>query len=144
MVKVGIKRTVLSLAVPAAGTTTYLLAGASSLVALLVSNARSLVAAAKFVYGSAGTTVDLYVQTSMDAGVTWIDIMNFHFTTSSATKVSKVTDAIALAAAITPGDGALTANTILDGLLGDRFKVKMVVVGAYVASTIQLDLDVKV
>ena len=38
---------------------------------------------------------------------------------------------IPMAANVTPTDGALSDNTILDGLIGDRLRVKTVVVGTY-------------
>lgn len=82
-----------------------------------------------------GSSIDAYIQTSLDGGVTWIDIMNFHFVNTPGTKVSSVTANIALAAAVTPGDGALTANTILTGLLGDRIRVKWTSVGTYSGGT---------
>jgi len=94
-----------------------------------------LAALAKLVVAGGGTTVSVYIQTSLDRGVTWIDIMNLAFTTSTASKVSAVNTAIALAAAGTPGDGALTANTILNGLLGDRIRCKYVVAGTYTGAS---------
>jgi hypothetical protein len=50
--------------------------------------AKYVVAQAALVYGSGGTTVDAYVQTSIDGGTTWIDVIACHFTTASAVKVS--------------------------------------------------------
>ena len=47
-----------------------------------------LVLHANFNYGSGGTTVHAYVQTSLDGGTTWTDIANSHFTTASAVKYS--------------------------------------------------------
>lgn len=116
--------------------------GASPSIGLV--GTKYLIAQAKFVYGSGGTTVNAYVQTSLDGGVTWIDIMNFSFTTATATKVSAVVMTTALAAVVTPGDGALTANTILSGLLGDRFRVKYVTTGTYAGgTTLQMDVVAK-
>ena len=95
---------------------------------------------ANFVYGSGGTTVDAYVQTSFDGGVTWTDIMNFNFTTSSARKFSAVVMTTALAAATAATDGSLASNTILSGLLGDQFRVKYKSTGTYAGgTTLQLD-----
>ena len=91
----------------------------------------ALAALAKLVVAGGGTTVDVYIQTSLDRGVTWIDIMNLTFTTATASKVSAVNTAVALAAAGTPGDGALADNSILNGLLGDRIRAKFVVAGTY-------------
>ena len=99
------------------------------------------VAQAKFVYGSGGTSVDVYIQTSIDGGVTWIDIMNFNFLLASATKVSACLAPIALAPAITPTDGALASNSIITGLLGQKFRAKWKSVGVYAGgTTIQVDV----
>lgn len=103
-----------------------------------------LVAQAKFLYGAGGTTVNAYVQTSIDGGASWIDIMQFAFTTAAATKISAVKAGIALAAVTVPGDGALTANTIVDGLLGDRLRLKYVSTGTYTgASSLEVTAVVK-
>jgi len=90
---------------------------------------------ADFTYGSGGTNVTAYVQTSLDEGVTWADIASFQFTTASASRVSALSIFVALAAAIVVTDGALTANTILNGLLGDRLRVKYTTTGTYAGGT---------
>lgn len=97
--------------------------------------ANYLAVEAKFLYGAGGTSVDAYIQTSLDYGVTWVDVMNFSFTTAAASKISAICSRIALAAAITPTDGTLTSNTILNGLVGDRLRVKYVTVGTYTGAT---------
>ena len=86
---------------------------------------------AVFVRGGGGTTTDVFLQTSLDNGSTWIDIAQFALATTTVTKVSAVRPYIALAANVTPTDGAVSDNTILDGLIGDRLRVKTVVVGTY-------------
>ncbi len=84
------------------------------------------------------------MQTSVDGGASWIDIMNFSFTTAAASKVSAVVGTTALAAAAVPGDGALASNTILSGLLGDRLRLKYVTTGTYTgASSLAVDALVK-
>ena len=93
-----------------------------------------------FVRGSGGTSCDVFLQTSVDNGSTWIDIAQFAHTTTSVTKISSVRPYIAVAANITPTDGSLADNTILDGLIGDRLRVKTVVVGSY-AGTSTLDVN---
>jgi len=90
-----------------------------------------VLAQAAFTYQAGGTDVTAYVQTSLDGGTTWIDIMAFNFTTATATKISKVSLPIALAAAATPTDGSLTDDTILDGVIGDRVRVKYTTTGTY-------------
>ncbi len=94
-------------------------------------------AEAQFVYVAGGGTVDVYIQTTLDGGLTWIDIMNFHFTTATLSKVSACTTAIAPAAqAFAPGEAALTANTIIQGVLGSRLRCKVVSAGtAYTGAT---------
>lgn len=94
-----------------------------------------LVVLAKFLYGAGGTTVDAYLQTSLDGGLSWVDIMNFNFTTAAASKMSAVVNTTALAAVAVPGDGALASNTIVSGLLGDRLRLKYVSTGTYTGAT---------
>jgi len=99
-----------------------------------------ILAQSVFVRGGGGTSCDVFVQTSVDNGSTWIDIIQFAFTTTTVTKISGVRPYVALAANVTPTDGALSDNTILDGLIGDRLRVKTVVVGTY-SSTSTLDVN---
>ncbi len=94
-----------------------------------------VVVEAIFTYGAGGTTAKAFVQTSLDGGLTWFDIMCFSYTTSSASKVSAVTITTALAAAVVPGSSALTADTILSGVLGDRLRVSVTTTGTYTTAT---------
>ena len=93
------------------------------------------------VRGGGGTTCDIFIQTSLDNGSTWVDIMQFAFTTSTATKVSGVKPNIALGAGYTPTDGSLSDDTVKDGLMGDRISVKTVIAGTYSGTS---TLDVRV
>ncbi len=90
---------------------------------------------AVFVYAAGGTTAKAYVQTSLDGGVTWFDIACFAFTTATATRVSAVNSAIALTASTTPTDGSLADNTIVNGVMGDRIRVKVISTGTYTGAT---------
>lgn len=98
-----------------------------------------LTAEAIFVYGSGGTNATGYVQTSLDGGTTWVDIIAFQFTTATLSKVSAVSTDIAFAASayvpIAPTDGTLTANTSVQGVLGDRVRLKYVTTGTYAGGT---------
>jgi hypothetical protein len=94
----------------------------------------SLSLQAVFTYGSGGTNATAYVQTSFDGGVTWVDIACFQFTTATATRLYHLT-AAAVSAIATPTDGSLAANTAVNGLLGDRFRVKLTTTGTYAGGT---------
>jgi hypothetical protein len=89
----------------------------------------------RFSYGSGGTTCKVYVQTSLDQGDTWFDVYCAAFTTSSATKVVNLSGLTAKTTAATPGDGALTDDTAVDGVFGDRFRVKVTSTGTYAGNT---------
>jgi hypothetical protein len=116
-------------------------AGVVSSVLKLNGQPRNLTIQGKFVAGGGGTTVDAYVQISLDGGQTWIDIAEFSFTTTSATKVYNLSAATAKTTAVTPTDGSLAANTCIDGILGSQFRVKMTSVGTYTAPT-TLSIDI--
>jgi hypothetical protein len=89
----------------------------------------------KFSYGSGGTTAKVYVQTSLDQGSTWIDVYCATFTTASATKIVNLSGLTPKTTAATPTDGALTDDTCVDGILGDRFRTKTATTGTYAGST---------
>lgn len=89
---------------------------------------------AKFLYGAGGTTVKAWVQTTFD-GATWVDVMNFAFTTAAATKISSVRWNIAVAAVYVPTDGTLADDTIKDGLLGIALRARWTSTGIYSGAT---------
>ena len=90
----------------------------------------------KFAYGSGGTNVTAYVQTSFDEGVTWFDVAASRFTTSAATRIYTISSsASAGTASTTPGDAALTVDSTLQGFIGDRFRVKYISTGTYAGAT---------
>jgi hypothetical protein len=102
--------------------------------------ARSICAQANFTYGSGGTTVDAYLQTSVDGGNTWIDIAQFHFTTASARVAFNLSSLTPVTTEYTVTDGALAANTAKDGLLGPLFQVKLASTGTYAGTTLAIDV----
>jgi len=95
---------------------------------------KSLSVEANLTYGADGTTIKVWIQTSLDGGSNWIDIMNFAFTTASGRKVSTVKIA-AGATAVVPTDGTSGDNGIVDGILGDRIRAKVTTTGTYSGST---------
>lgn len=88
-------------------------------------------------YGSGTASGTVYLQTSLDGGTTAIDIGAVSIGTVSAVSVlnfSGLTPVIS--DPVTPSDAALTADTAVDGILGDRLRVKVVTSGTYAGSTV--------
>lgn len=106
----------------------------------LNAGARNLAVQANFVYDSGGTSIDAWIQTTLDGGATWVDIANFHFTTSSKIFIYNLNAQTPVTAEYTATDGTLAANTSKDGILGAQFRVKYSSVGTYGgASTLNID-----
>lgn len=101
---------------------------------------RSLAVEGNFTYGSGGTTFDAWLQTTLDGGANWTDIANFHFLVASGRKMFNLSASTPITTQGTPGDGALAANTAVDGMLGSRFRVKYTSTGTYAATTFLLSV----
>lgn len=91
---------------------------------------------ARLVYGSGGTTVRAYVQTSLDQGQTWIDVACILFGTTSEAEVVNLSGLTPRTTPAAPTDGSLADDTGLDGILGDRLRVKAISTGTYAGSTV--------
>lgn len=87
-----------------------------------------------FIYGSGGTTCKVYVQTSLDQGTTWVDVACFAFTTATARKAANLSSTTVGVSTAT--DGTLADNTVLNGVLGDRLRAKVVSTGTYADNTL--------
>lgn len=88
-----------------------------------------------FTYGSGGTTAKVYVQTSFDAGATWVDIAMFDHATTSLNRTYNLSALTPVTTVYTVTDGTLTANTAKDGLIGDQLRVKFTSTGTYAGTT---------
>ncbi len=99
-----------------------------------LSGALSVTLSARLAYGSGGTSCYAVVETSLDQGVTWVQIARFDFTTSGLQKVLTVSGLTPRIAAATAG--SLAADTALDGTLGDRLRATVVSTGTYAGSTV--------
>ncbi len=105
--------------------------------------ALSLTIEAELDYGSGGGTLKVYVQTSLDQGATWMDIANLAFAQADAKKVINVSALTPKTTPATPGDATLADNTCIDGVLGDRVRVKAVASAAYVDSQLSVGMIVR-
>jgi hypothetical protein len=99
-----------------------------------LSGALAVTLSARLAYGSGGTSCYAVVETSLDQGVTWVQIARFDFTTSGLQKVLTVSGLTPRIAAATAG--SLAADTALDGTLGDRLRATVVSTGTYAGSTV--------
>ena len=98
--------------------------------------ALQLAAQAAFTYGSGGTATTAYLQTSLDEAASWMDIAAFGFATTTATRVFRLGMGDSSGTALlTPTDGSLTSGTQVNGVLGDRFRVKVISTGTYAGNT---------
>jgi hypothetical protein len=84
-----------------------------------------------FVWGSAGTTCIVIVQTTYD-DVNWVDIARFDFATASASKVANLSGF--LSKGIT-SVSALAAEGVNDGVLGSKLRAKVTSTGTYAGNT---------
>ena len=96
-----------------------------------------------FTYGSGGTSVDAYIQTSLDGGTTWIDVAECNLLLASARKGYNVSGLTGGTSPLAFTDGALTANTALaQGIMGNKWRTKIISVGTYAGGT-TLNVDVQ-
>lgn len=100
-----------------------------------IGGANSLVVYGVFLYGAGGTDVIARIQTSIDGGLSWFDIMAFGFLTAAATKVSSVSLNIASAVPTQVTENTLAVNTVNQGLLGDRIRMRYTSTGTYTGAT---------
>jgi hypothetical protein len=103
---------------------------------------RSILCQGNFIYGSGGTSGTFWVQTSIDGGLSWCDVFAFGVLLANlrqAMNVVAITPKLTTASiAIT--DGSLAANTAIDALVGELWRVKYTTVGTYAATTMSIDL----
>mgnify|MGYP001563718778 CR=1 FL=1 len=89
----------------------------------------------KFTYGAGGTNCKVYVQTSLDQGTSWIDVICMLWELASETKVFNLSGLTAKTTGATPSDGSLADDTVVDGILGDRWRTKLTTTGTYSSNT---------
>lgn len=90
----------------------------------------------RLAYGSGGTSIKAYLQTSLDQETTPVDIACVVFGTASEVAALNFSALTPKLTQVTPGDAALADDTAIDGIIGDRFRLKLVSVGTYAGSTV--------
>ena len=90
----------------------------------------------RMAYGSGGTNVTVYIQTTLDGGQSWIDIAAVQFTTSGGVEVVNLSALDMVSTPTAPTDGGMTPGTTLDGILGDQFRAKVISTGTYAGGTL--------
>lgn len=83
-----------------------------------------------------GTSIDAFLQTSFDDGITWRDVANLQVLAADVVKVAAINKYIAAAVLTAASDGALAINTIVNGVFGSRWRVRLIIAGAYAADNI--------
>lgn len=106
----------------------------------------SLCAQKLFTWGSGGTSVDTFLQCSLDSGNTWADVI--HWTQNLLASdlngrpfVVCINSNTTVALAQTT-DGTSASATVTNGLFGHFWRVKYIVVGTYAGLTsLRVDVD---
>lgn len=119
-------------------------AGAFTSDPVTIGEAGDLTAVFDFDWGSGGTSIRLWLQTSFDGGTTWYDIISpSQFATADAVEIYSVSASGDLSTAPTEGSKALAAASIQSGMIGDMIRVAGTVVGTYAASTITVIVEAR-
>ena len=116
----------------------FSIVGAGTFIGDWITNLAGMLSAslqAQFQYGSGGTSVTVYFQTSFDQGQTAVDIAAIEFTEASGTAVVNLSALTPRTTPLTPTQQQLSPGSCNDGLLGDRLRAVVVVTGAYNNST---------
>jgi hypothetical protein len=126
----------LNVAVPAAGTYTSPVfqlrepAGANP----------AIMAQATLSYGSGGTSINVYVQSSVDGGGTWSDVISFNQSLPGTHLRQTAAVVQGNSVAADSADAGLAAGTNNPAAFGNWWRVKYVVAGAYAASNLRVDV----
>lgn len=97
----------------------------------------------RYAFGAGGTSAKAWVQVTLDDGQTWIDVACFAFAGASGTKVINLSGLTPVDTAITPSDGAMADNAVLDGILGSAIRVKATTTGVHSNSVLSVKLSAR-
>jgi hypothetical protein len=91
---------------------------------------------ARFAYGGGGTSCTVSVETSLDQGTTWFAVARFLFETAPEVQVVNLSALTPVTVPTVPDVPTSAYDTVFDGVLGDRFRAKVITVGTYTGSTL--------
>lgn len=103
---------------------------------LPLSGLTALSCQATFLWVSGGSSVNVYIQSSLDQGRTWFDIANVAFGTSSGIEIINLSGLNSVTTPQVPSSLSLPNNTTFNGPLGDRLQAVVVSTGNYGAGTL--------
>ena len=92
----------------------------------------SVTAQLRFQWGSGGTSIITRLATSLDQGTTWTELARVDFATASR----NVNLGLAAGSKSIYVPIALSAEGLVDGILGDRLRLTVESTGTYAASTL--------
>lgn len=101
-----------------------------------ISSAVGMAVLLRLAYGSGGTTIRVYLQTSLDGGTTYMDIACVLFGAAAKAVVLNFSSLTPKTTQVVPTDGTLADDTAIDGIIGDRLRLKVVSTGLYTGSTV--------
>lgn len=90
----------------------------------------------RFAYGSGGTKVNVYIQSSIDTGSSWFDLANVAFTTSSNVDLINLSGLNSVTTPVAASNLSLADNTSVNGPMGDRLQAVVVSTGTYGGGTL--------
>ncbi len=86
-----------------------------------------------FTYGSGGTTIKATIESSLDQGLTWVEVARLALATASEENLVNLSGLTAVSTVYTPA--ALSDDTVKDGILGERWRAKIITTGTYAGNT---------
>jgi hypothetical protein len=88
---------------------------------------------ANFTYGSSGgTSLKVIWETSLDAGLSWIEVCRMAFATASEENIVNLSALTPRTTVYTPV--ALSDDTAVDGIFGNWWRARILTVGIYVGN----------
>lgn len=86
-----------------------------------------------FAYGSGGTSLKVIIETSGNQGTTWTEVWRAAFATASEENKVNLSALTPVTTPYTPA--ALADDATKDGVIGDRWRARILTVGVYAGNT---------